>query len=140
MIQVTETIQIDEDELEFSFIRSPGPGGQNVNKVSTSAQLRFDVTRSPSLSDDIKERLKILAGSRSTLDGVIVITARKYRSQERNKEDAIARLTDLIRLAAEPQKPRKRTKPTAASRYRRLDKKNQRSQVKRLRGAKGVME
>ena len=140
MIQVTETIKIDEDELEFSFIRSPGPGGQNVNKVATSAQLRFDVTRSPSLSDDVKERLKTLAGSRSTLDGVIVITARKHRSQERNREEAILRLTDLIRRAAERQKPRKITKPTMASRRRRLDEKNQRAQVKRLRGSKGAME
>ncbi len=140
MIKVTDTIVLDESEVEISFIRSPGPGGQNVNKVSTSAQLRFNITNSPSLNDEVKERLKQKAGSRLTLDGDIVITARTYRSQERNREEAVARLCALIRAAAERQKPRRETKPTASSRRRRLEAKNQRGQVKRLRGAKGIDE
>jgi ribosome-associated protein len=136
MIQITDTIAIDEREIEESFIRSSGPGGQNVNKLSTAVQLRFDARRSPSLPNDVSIRLQRLAGSRLTKDGVIVITAQSYRTQERNRDDALARLLDLIREAAIPPKPRRATKPTAASRAKRLQGKKRRSTIKGMRQAK----
>jgi ribosome-associated protein len=136
MIQITETISIDEREIEESFIRSSGPGGQNVNKLATAVQLRFDARRSPSLPNDVSIRLQRLAGSRLTKDGVIVITAQNYRTQERNRDDALARLIDLIREAAIPPKPRRATKPTAASRAKRLQGKKRRGTIKGLRQAK----
>lgn len=136
MIQVTDDISIDELELKESFIRSSGPGGQNVNKVSTAVQLRFDVRGSPSLSPLVKERLARLAGSRMTLRGEIVIHAQRFRTLERNRQDAIDRLVGLIRRAAIERKPRRATKPTRASIKRRLEAKNQRSATKALRRQK----
>ena len=136
MIQITDTIAIDEREIEESFIRSSGPGGQNVNKLSTAVQLRFDARRSPSLPNDVSIRLQRLAGSRLTKDGVVVITAQRHRTQERNRDDALARLIELIREAAVPPKPRRATRPTAASRAKRLQGKKRRSTIKGLRQAR----
>jgi ribosome-associated protein len=133
MIPVTPWLSIDEAELSESFIRGSGPGGQNVNKVATAVQLRFDVRNSPSLPDDVKARLERIAGKRLTLDGVLVITAQRHRTQDRNREDAQARLVELIRQATERPKPRRPTRPTLASKKRRLEAKSQRSQIKRLR-------
>lgn len=135
MIPVTRTIAIDEREIEERFILASGPGGQNVNKVATAVQLRFDALRSPSLSGEVRERLMRLAGRRLTKEGMLVITAARHRSQERNRQDALERLIDLIARAAIAPKPRRATKPTAASKRRRLEAKTQRSQVKRLRRA-----
>ena len=134
MIQVTEGIALDETELEFSFIRASGPGGQNVNKVSTAVQMRFDARRSPSLPNEVSIRLQKLAGARLTQDGVIVITATRHRTQERNRADAIERLVDLIAKAAVEPVKRKPTRPTKASRQRRLESKSLRGGVKALRG------
>lgn len=134
MIPVTPTIQIDEREVEESFIRASGPGGQNVNKVSTAVQLRFDARRSASLPEPVRQRLERLAGSRLTLDGVIVITAQRFRAQEANRRDALDRLIALIAKAAKPPVRRKPTRPTLASRRRRLEGKARRSGVKVLRG------
>ncbi|MBW7850228.1 MAG: aminoacyl-tRNA hydrolase [Rhodospirillales bacterium] len=134
MIPVTPRIAIDERELVEEFLRASGPGGQNVNKVETAVQLRFDVARSPSLPEDVRARLMRLAGRRLTADGVLVITAQRFRSQERNRDDARARLFDLVRRAAEPPRPRTPTRPTLASRRRRLEAKVRRGQAKRLRG------
>jgi ribosome-associated protein len=136
VIPVTPFISIDEDELSETFIRGSGPGGQNVNKVATAVQLRFDVRNSPSLPDDVKARLAGLAGRRLTLDGVLVIMANRHRTQERNREDARARLVELIRQATERPKPRRPTRPTLGSKKRRLEAKSQRSEVKRNRGSK----
>jgi len=133
MIRITQTIAIDESELTLEFIRSSGPGGQNVNKVATAVQLRFDVAGSDSLPDDVRERLVRLAGKKMTDDGSLIITARRYRTQAANREDAIERLVALIKKAAAKQKPRKKTKPTQASRERRLQDKRHRSKIKRLR-------
>jgi ribosome-associated protein len=133
MIRVTDTITLDEAELEESFVRASGPGGQNVNKLSTAVQLRFDVRRSPSLPNDVAIRLMRAAGSRLTNDGVIVIIAQRHRTQERNRADARERLVELIREAATPPKPRRATKPTKASKLRRLETKKRRSGVKSLR-------
>lgn len=134
MIRVTASIAIDERELEESFIRASGPGGQNVNKVSTAVQLRFDVRGSPSLSEPVKHRLIALAGRRMTLDGVLIVTAQTHRSQERNRQEALDRVVDLIRRAAHPPIPRRPTKPTLGSKLRRLEAKGIRAGVKKLRG------
>ncbi|MDO8608193.1 MAG: alternative ribosome rescue aminoacyl-tRNA hydrolase ArfB [Phaeospirillum sp.] len=134
MIHITHRIAIDEKEIDESFVRSSGPGGQNVNKVETAVQLRFDARRSPSLPDDVSVRLQKLAGSRLTLDGVIVIIAQTHRSQERNRADALSRLVELIREAAKPPPPKRRpTKPTKGSKERRLEGKAKRSDTKKLR-------
>jgi ribosome-associated protein len=136
MIRVTDRISIDENEIEESFVRSSGPGGQNVNKLSTAVQLRFDVRRSPSLPNDVAVRLMKLAGSRMTKDGVLVLIAQSHRTQERNRADALDRLVGMIREAAVPPIPRRPTKPTKASRRERLDKKKRRSSIKSLRRSK----
>ena len=134
MIEVTPTIAISEDEITERFIRSAGPGGQNVNKVSTAVELRFDVRRSPSLPNDVAVRLMRLAGRKVTQDGVLVLTAMSFRTQERNRADALERLLELIREAAKPPPPRKKTKPTKASQKRRVEAKVRRGDVKAKRG------
>jgi ribosome-associated protein len=134
MIRVTENISIDESEIFESFVRSSGPGGQNVNKVATAVQLRFDARGSPSLPEPVRVRVEKLAGARLTKDGVVVIFADRFRTQERNRADALERLLTLIRRAADLPKPRRPTRPTAASKERRLKGKSERSGVKRLRG------
>src|SRR3569833_869140 len=133
-LSITPTLALDPAELTISFIRASGPGGQNVNKVSTAAQLRFNLTASPSLPEPIKARARRLAGSRLTTEGEIVITADRYRTQALNREDAVARLMELLRAAAIPPKPRRATRPTLASKTRRLDSKVKRGTVKKLRG------
>ena len=125
---------IDESEIVESFVRSSGPGGQNVNKVASAVELRFDARRSPSLPNDVAIKLIKLAGARATLDGVIVIFAQRFASQPRNREDARARLAALILKAQEREKPRRSTRPTLASKKRRLDEKSRRGSIKALRG------
>ncbi len=135
MIQVTRSIAISDAELSEEFIRASGPGGQNVNKVSSAVQLRFDVRRSPNLPDAVRVRLERLAGHRLTQDGVIIIAAQRFRMRERNREDALERLLALIREAAlPPPPPRRKTKPTLGSKTRRLDGKTRRAAVKQGRG------
>ena len=133
MIRITDTIQIDPSEIEESFVRSSGPGGQNVNKLSTAVQLRFDVRRSRSLPNDVAVRLMKLAGSRLTKDGVLVLVAQAQRTQERNRAEALERLVDLVRAAAVRPVPRRATKPTKASKERRIEGKKHRSSIKNLR-------
>jgi ribosome-associated protein len=138
VIAVTDEIALEERELEERFILASGPGGQNVNKTSSAVQLRFDARGSPSLPNDVSARLQRLAGSRLTGDGVIVITAARFSSQERNRADARERLVELIRRAAVRPVVRKRTKPTYASKLQRLDSKTRRGEIKSRRGKPGV--
>ena len=140
MIRVTDRIAIDEREIEESFVRSSGPGGQNVNKLATAVQLRFDVRRSPSLPNDVSVRLQRLAGSRLTNDGVLIITAQRFRTQERNRADALERLVALIREAAVVPKKRRPTKPSKAAKRKRLDAKKRRSSIKSLRYGKPSLD
>jgi len=133
MIRITNNIAIGEDEIDEQFIRSSGPGGQNVNKVATAVQLRFDVARSPNLPDPVRERLKRLAGRRLTVDGILVIDARRHRTREQNRRDALDRLVALVRKAVVAPTPRKATRPTAASRRRRLEGKQRRGALKHNR-------
>jgi ribosome-associated protein len=135
-MRVTDSITIDESELDEDFVRSSGPGGQNVNKLATAVQLRFDARRSPSLPNDVAIRLMRLAGSRLTKDGVIVITAQSHRTQERNRADARDRLIALIREAAVAPVKRRATKPSKAARQQRLDSKKRRSNIKGIRRSK----
>ena len=134
MIRISRTIEIDPAEIREKFIRASGPGGQNVNKVATAVQLRFNVKNSPSLPEDVRLRLLRLGGKRITQRGILIIDARRYRTRQRNRQDALNRLTDLIRRAARKPKPRRKTKPTLASKERRLDAKKRRGRVKSLRG------
>jgi ribosome-associated protein len=140
MIRINDTISIDDGEITESFIRSSGPGGQNVNKLATAVQLRFDVRHSPSLSHEVRARLERLAGKRLTRDGVLVITAQRHRTQERNRDDALERLVELIRAAAVRPTPRRATRPTLGSKVRRLEGKKRRAGVKALRQGKPVLE
>lgn len=133
MIQITPTIQIDENEIAMDFVRSAGPGGQNVNKVSTAVQLYFDATHSPSLPEDVRTRLLGLAGKRLRKDGVIVIKAYQYRTQEQNRADAVGRLVELIQQAAVRPRVRRPTRPSRGSQARRVEAKKRRGQIKRLR-------
>jgi ribosome-associated protein len=139
MIRVTGQINIDEREIEESFVRASGPGGQNVNKLATAVQLRFDV-RGSSLPAEVRERLERFAGRRLTREGVLVIIAQQHRTQARNREDALARLIDLVRRAAVAPRPRRQTKPSKASRQRRVDDKKRRATVKRLRQGKPAFD
>ena len=133
MIRITRNISLDENEIEEMFIRSAGPGGQNVNKVASAVQLRFDAVNSTSLPPEVRERLIRLAGKRMTETGELIITARRFRTQTRNRQDALERLKALVRKAAEKPRPRKKTRPTAASKKRRLDEKRRQSRTKRMR-------
>ncbi len=136
MLKITDTIAIDERELEERFVRASGPGGQNVNKVSTAVELRFDVLRSPSLPEGMRARLARLAGRRLSDEGILIIRADRFRTQERNREDARERLAGLIRQASVVPKRRVATKPPRAEKERRREAKKKRSRVKRLRGVR----
>ena len=135
MIPITPTISLDESELQFDFVRSSGAGGQNVNKVATAVQLRFDAAHSPSLPDEVRARLLRLAGSRVTTEGILIIKAQAFRTQERNRRDAVERLVELIRMASHQPKTRRKTKPSLASQRRRVEAKRRHSETKQLRRA-----
>ncbi|MFH1087302.1 MAG: alternative ribosome rescue aminoacyl-tRNA hydrolase ArfB [Chloroflexota bacterium] len=133
MIRVTDSVAIDDSEIHEEFVRASGPGGQNINKVATAVQLRFDVANSPSLPDDVRRRLSSLASKRITEEGVLVINARRFRTQAANRQDALERLVELVRRAAQKPPIRRPTRPTLASRTRRLETKHRRAETKRLR-------
>jgi ribosome-associated protein len=137
MLDVAPGLTIDESELDERFVRASGPGGQNVNKVATAVELRFDAERSPKISDEVRARLRAIAGSRMTADGVVLIDARRHRTQAQNREDARLRLAELLRQALVKPKRRRKTKPTKSSVQRRMDSKRRHSQTKRARGRVG---
>ncbi|NWH07159.1 MAG: aminoacyl-tRNA hydrolase [Alphaproteobacteria bacterium] len=138
MILITPMIALDEEELQFRFIRASGPGGQNVNKVATAVELRFDFRHSPSLPDHVREQMEEIAGNRATAEGVIIIKAQAHRTQERNKAEAVERLVDMLKKAAIILPARKKTKPTKASKTRRLESKAKRAEVKARRARPGT--
>lgn len=140
MIRINDRLSISESEVRMSFVRASGPGGQNVNKVSTAVELRFDAARSPSLTPEVRDRLMRLAGSRLTREGEIVIEAQSHRSQEMNRQEALARLTDMLRQAAHKPKPRKKTRPSRSARERRLEGKRRRSRAKERRREQRIEE
>lgn len=140
MVGSNPRIKIDESELGISFIRADGPGGQNANKVATAVQLRFDVLKSASLPEEVKTRMIKIAGKRMTQDGVLVIEAKRFRTQERNREDALTRFYTLVQKAAEKPKKRKRTKPTMSSQEARLKEKKRRGEIKRIRAKHFIEE
>jgi len=135
MIEITEHISLDPREINETFIHAGGPGGQNVNKLSTAVQLRFDLKHSPKLSEEVRARAQTLAGRRLTKDGEIVITARRYRTREKNREDALSRLVELLRQAAKPHIRRRASQPGKAIKQRRIDAKTRRGRTKKLRGS-----
>jgi ribosome-associated protein len=140
MLEITPEIRLDDDEIKLTYISSPGPGGQNVNKLSTAVQLRFDVRDSPSITNEVKQRLVRLAGKRLTSRGILIIESHQYRSQELNRQAALERLARLIQRASQAPKPRHKTKPTRASILRRLATKRKRSEIKRMRHDTGTDE
>jgi ribosome-associated protein len=133
MIRISQNIVLDENEIQEEFVRASGPGGQNVNRVATAVQLRFDVVNSASLPEDVRRRLLRLGGRRITRDGILIIDARRFRTQERNRKDALERLIGLVKKAAETPKPRHKTKPTSASKRKRLEAKRRRGRIKQQR-------
>ena len=133
MIRVNKNIVLDESEIQEEFVRASGPGGQNVNRVATAVQLRFDILNSTSLAEDVRRRLLRLGGSRVNRDGILIIDARRFRTQERNRKDALERLIGLVKKAAEKPKPRYKTKPTSASKRKRLEAKRRRGRIKQQR-------
>ncbi|MEP7135011.1 MAG: alternative ribosome rescue aminoacyl-tRNA hydrolase ArfB [Chloroflexota bacterium] len=133
MLEITPSFFIDEHELQFDYIRASGPGGQNVNKTATAVQLRFDIVNSPALASDTRGRLIRLAGYRVNTDGVLIIEAKRFRTQEQNRKDALQRFTELVRKALVKPKARRKTKPTAASKVKRLGSKKRKGEIKRLR-------
>jgi ribosome-associated protein len=138
MIVIAAGLTLDEGELQESFIRASGPGGQNVNKVATAVQLRWDVRNSPSISDAVRERLMRLAANRINSDGILLIEARRFRTQDKNRQDARERLVAILREAIEPPKPRRATRPTKAARQSRVENKRRRAQIKKLRRTSGT--
>jgi ribosome-associated protein len=140
VLRIAPTITIDETELQERFVRSSGPGGQNVNKVATAVELRFDAAASPGLDDRTRARLRLLAGTRMTADGMVVIDARRFRTQAKNREDARTRLFELLRRASVAPRRRRETKPSAGARQRRLSAKRRHAEVKRVRGKVGDEE
>ncbi|HET9910438.1 MAG TPA: alternative ribosome rescue aminoacyl-tRNA hydrolase ArfB [Anaerolineales bacterium] len=137
MIEITPSLQIDERDLQIDFVRASGPGGQNVNKVATAAQLRFDM-RASSLPEEVQERLTHLAGNRITSEGILLIEAKRFRTQEKNREDAIQRFVELVRKALVKPKARKKTKPTRASKEVRIKEKKRRGEIKKMRQSRSV--
>jgi len=133
MIEITSSLSLDENEIQLDFIRSSGPGGQNVNKVASGVQLRYNISTANTLPDEVKQRLYSIARNRISEDGVLIIEAKRFRTQEQNRVDALARLVALIQQASEPPKPRKKTRPSAAARAKRVDEKRQRGVIKQLR-------